>query len=56
MTILKLINTLNANSNVVKVIIKLYRNGGICWNDEILTFMMNKYSNVYDIELFDCNE
>ena len=53
MSVLRMIDTLNANSNV-----------GIVWfrvasyhqlNDEILGIMMSRYSNVYWIHIIDNN-
>jgi len=51
--VLRMIDTVDANSNVGTVYIKLDINNE--WNDEIIR-MMNRYSNVYDVEVFDSNE
>ena len=46
-----MINTLNANSNVGEVYIGLSSDKE--WNDEVITIMMNRYSNIYDISIYD---
>jgi len=54
MIVLDMINTLDANSNVGEVSIKFDRTN--YYNDEILKTMMNKYNNLYSIELQDDND
>ena len=53
MSVLRMIDTLDANRNVGIVGITLHSNNKL--NDEILTTMMNKYTNVYVIYVDDEN-
>ena len=54
MDVLRIIDTLNANSNVGRVQIRL--NSNHKWNSEIIILITNRYNNVYDIEVWDSNE
>ena len=53
MSVLAMINTLNANKNVGKVWIGLNSNNK--WNNEILRMMIDRFTNVYDIIAWDYN-
>ena len=49
-----MINRVDADSNVEEILIRIddfHR-----WDDEILTTMINRYSNVYDISVIDSND
>jgi len=48
-----MIERLNSNANVGVVVIELSSDNK--WNNEILTIIANKYSNVYHIEVHDYN-
>ena len=48
-----MIETLNANSNVGVVKIILYSDSK--WNSEILTMILDRYTNVYFIYFIDYN-
>ena len=48
-----MINTLNTNSKVAKLDIVLSSDDR--WNNRILTFIANNYTNVYHIEVHDWN-
>jgi len=54
MGVLGIIDTLNANSNVTKLLINLSSNHK--WNSEIRTIIMNRYTNVYHIYVVDIND
>ena len=54
MSVLRVLNILNANSNVGGVLIGLLSNR-IEWNNEILKMMIDRFTNVYDIAVFDYN-
>ena len=49
MSVLAMINTLNANKNVGLVDIRLH--SSIEWNNEILRMMIDRFTNVYHIEV-----
>ena len=51
MDTIEMINKMNTNNNVGKVVIGV--DSSIKWNDEILRTMIDKYSNVYTIEVPD---
>jgi len=53
MRVLEMINRLNVNNNVGEVVIGLHSN--IKWNDEILRIIMNRYSSMYCISIWDRN-
>jgi len=53
MEVLRMIDTMNANSNVGNVWITLTSTNR--FNDEIVTMMMNKYINAYRIAISDWN-
>ena len=53
MSVLEMIDTLNANSNVGSV--KVGIDNSIEWNDQVVTIMMNRFSNIYDISILDYN-
>ena len=53
MGVLEMIDILDANRNLGRVWITLHSDNK--FNDKILTTMMNKYTNVYDIYVFDLN-
>ena len=53
MSVLEMINTLNANKNVGRVMIRLHSNSK--WNNEILRMMIDRFTNVYDIGVSDYN-
>jgi len=50
---MQMINTLDADTKVVKVYIGLGSKHE--WNHEIVTAMINRYTNVYSISLDDRN-
>ena len=54
-TVMEKINKLDIDSKVAKIKI-IARNGYNQWNDEILTNMITRYTNVYDIEVYDDND
>ena len=54
MRALRMIDTLNANSNVGEIIIGLH--SSIEWNDEVVSMMMNRFSNMYCINVWDYND
>ena len=54
MNVLAMINTLNSNKNVGTVNIRLSRD--IRWNDEILRMMIDRFTNVYYINVADFND
>ena len=54
MSVLAMINTLNANKNVGRVDIRL--DSSIEWNNEILRMMIDKFTNVYSIIVDDWNK
>jgi len=54
MRALRMIDTLNANSNVGEITIRL--DSIIEWNDEIISMMMNRFSNMYCINVWDWND
>jgi len=54
MSVLGMINTLNANKNVGIVSIGLYSSNK--WNNEILRMMIDRFTNVYHIIVFDYND
>ena len=51
MSVLAMINTLNANKNVGIVWIGL--NSRMKWNNEILRMIIDRFTNVYCIEVWD---
>ena len=53
MSVLAMINTLNANKNVGRVDIRLDSNHK--WNNEILRMMIDRFTNVYHINVWDHN-
>jgi len=53
MGLLRIINMLNANSNVGTVSIELYNSNK--WNSEIITMIANRYTNSYYIHVVDWN-
>jgi len=53
MRVLSIIDRLNANSNVVDLEIAFHNDDS--WNDEIVTMMMDRYTNVHNIKLDDYN-
>jgi len=46
-----MIDTLNANKNVG--IVEITLSSSMKWNSEIVTFIINKYTNVYTIYVSD---
>ena len=54
MNVLAMINTLNANTNVGVVWIRLHSN--MQWNNEILRIMIDRFINVYHIGVWDFND
>ena len=54
MSVLAMINTLNANKNVGIVDIEL--SSSMKWNNEILRMMINRFTNVYSISVYDYND
>ena len=53
MSVLGMINTLNANKNLGIVGIRLNRY--VKWNNEILRMMIDRFNNVYYIDVGDYN-
>jgi len=53
MGVVEMIDTLNANSNVGRVWIKLDSSNK--WNSEIVRLIINRYTNVYCIIISDYN-
>jgi len=53
MGVIEMIDTLDANSNIVAVWIRLDSDNK--WDSEIVVLIINKYSNMYDIEIWDFN-
>ena len=55
MNVLQIIDTINANTNVGRLRIRL---DSSChkWNDELVTLIINRYTNLYTIELDDWND
>ena len=53
MSVLGMINTLNANKNVGRVVIDL--SSSRKWNNEILRMMIDRFTNVYHISVIDAN-
>ena len=53
MDVLRMIDTLNVNTNVGIVLITLDSSNK--WNNEILTLIINRYTNVYYIYVVDYN-
>jgi len=51
MKVLRMIDTLNVDGNVGVVEIGVNNNDQ--WNNEIIKTIMNKYSNIYAIGVFD---
>ena len=49
-----MIERVNGNSNVGSIRIGL--DSDIKWNDEILELMINRYTSVYDICIYDWND
>ena len=54
MSVLAMINTLNANKNVGYVWIGL--NSSMKWNNQMLRMMIDRFTNVYRIDVIDCNK
>ena len=54
MSVLGMINTLNANKNVGIVSIGL--DISMKWNNQILRMMIDRFTNVYHIIVFDYND
>jgi len=54
MSVLRLIDTLNADSKVGRVIIEFRSSNE--WNDQIIMMIINKYSNVYHIGITHYND
>ena len=52
--VLRIIDTLNANKNVVGVWVRLHSYNE--WNIEIVTLIINRYTNVYSIYIWDWND
>jgi len=53
--VIKMINTVNANSNVGRILVRLDSSNGK-WNYQIMTSIINMYTNVYDIYVNDCSD
>ena len=54
MGVIEMIGTLNANKNVGIVWIELDSDNK--WNREIVRLIVNRYTNVYNIIVEDCND
>jgi len=54
MSVLRMIDTLNANSKVEEVVIEIHSDNQ--YNDKIITRMMNNYSNLYSITMHNWND
>jgi len=52
MSVLRIINTFNANSKIGKILIRL-NNYNNYWNSEIFRMITDRYTNVYDIAIVD---
>ena len=53
MDVIKLVNDLNADNKVWKVVVKF--DGSHSWNNKIIEKMMKKYSNVCIVSVVDHN-
>ena len=53
MSVIKMINALNANINVGSVMIALHSD--IEWNNEILRMIIDRFTNIYSIGIVDIN-
>jgi len=53
MEVIEIIDILNANSKVAKIEIELSRDK---WNSEMVKLMINRYTNVHNIIVVDCND
>ena len=54
MSVLRMIDTLNANKNVGYVWIRICSSSK--WNSEIVAIIANSYTNVYHIRICDYND
>jgi len=54
MSVVRMIDRLNANKNVGVVWIRL--DSSMEWNNEILRMMVDKFTNIYHINVWDWND
>jgi len=54
MKVMNMINEVNGNHKVGKLVIKLDTNNK--WNEQVLTAMIKRYQNIYDIWIVDYND